>query len=140
MTAERRIALLMMLLLPVLTAMRDPFRPPEDRCRTAELSRWRYGGALGMAPQLTGFVQNASGQWRRVKEGMPLEGGRKVRKITPDRLEIALNEGCDTPSWHWRKEGPKRNEQESAGGRATAARLVYDDSERERATRDVERR
>ncbi|EMH4164629.1 DUF2531 family protein [Pluralibacter gergoviae] len=139
MTAERRIALLMLLLLPVLTAMRDPFRPPEDRCRTAELSRWRYGGALGMAPQLTGFVQNAAGQWRRVKEGMPLEGGRKVRKITPDRLEIALNEGCDTPSWHWRKEGPKRNEQESAGGRA-AARLVYDDSERERATRDAERR
>ena len=139
MTAERRIALLLMLLLPTLTAMRDPFRPPEDRCRKAELSRWRYGGALGMAPQQTGFVQNAAGQWRRVKEGMPLEGGRKVLKITSDRLEIALNEGCETPSWHWQKEGPKRNEQKSAG-ECAAARLIYDDSERESETRDAERR
>lgn len=27
-----------------LTGMRDPFRPPEDRCRIAELSQWRYQG------------------------------------------------------------------------------------------------
>ncbi|EAX1616219.1 DUF2531 family protein, partial [Salmonella enterica] len=29
-----------------LTGMRDPFRPPEDRCRIAELSQWRYQGAV----------------------------------------------------------------------------------------------
>lgn len=26
----------------ILTGMRNPFLPPEDRCQIAELSAWRY--------------------------------------------------------------------------------------------------
>lgn len=28
----------------LLTGMRNPFQPPEDLCRMAELSAWRYQG------------------------------------------------------------------------------------------------
>lgn len=30
----------------LLTGMRNPFQPPEDLCRMAELSAWRYQGAV----------------------------------------------------------------------------------------------
>lgn len=33
--------------LSLLAAERDPFQPVEDPCRTAQLSQWRYGGAVG---------------------------------------------------------------------------------------------
>ncbi|MBN0280666.1 DUF2531 family protein, partial [Pseudomonas aeruginosa] len=33
--------------LSLLAAERDHFQPVEDPCRTAQLSQWRYGGAVG---------------------------------------------------------------------------------------------
>lgn len=38
---------LLPLSLPLLAGDRDPFLPPEDRCQTAQLAQWRYGGAVG---------------------------------------------------------------------------------------------
>ena len=32
--------------LSLLAGDRDPFLPPEDRCQTAQLAQWRYGGAV----------------------------------------------------------------------------------------------
>lgn len=51
-----------------LTGMRDPFRPPEDRCRIAELSQWRYQGRCVKASDGQAFLKTASkngGEWKK---------------------------------------------------------------------------
>ncbi len=47
--------------LSLLAAKRYLFQPVEDPCRTAQLSQWRYGGAVGDEAGWTGF----SGGWER---------------------------------------------------------------------------
>ncbi|WP_139769097.1 HofP DNA utilization family protein, partial [Salmonella enterica] len=54
MKASRSVLLCFCLLM--LTGMRDPFRPPEDRCRIAELSQWRYQGAVRKGERWTGIL------------------------------------------------------------------------------------
>ncbi|VTO14497.1 type IV pilus biogenesis protein PilP [Klebsiella variicola] len=58
---------LLWLPLSLLAAERDPFQPVEDPCRTVQLSQWRYGGAAGDGAGWTGFLQDGSGKWRRVR-------------------------------------------------------------------------
>lgn len=116
MIGEWRIGLLAATLL--LSGMRDPFQPPEDKCAVAELVRWRYGGAAGYRDRLTGFIQDAGGKWRRVTAGMRLERGWTVLSIEPERMEIAVGEQCDPSRWHWLKEGAKHDRQKDSGGRS----------------------
>ena len=116
MTADGRLALLIVSLLPLLAGMRDPFRPPEDSCRLVELDRWRYGGAVGQAEHLIGFMQDPGGKWHRVKAGAPLGEGRRVLSITADELEIALDARCEPARWRWIKEGAKYDAHSAAGG------------------------
>jgi pilus assembly protein HofP len=35
---------------------RDPFLPAEDRCQTAQLAQWRYGGAVGHPHYWVGYL------------------------------------------------------------------------------------
>lgn len=66
MKASRSVLLCFCLL--TLTGMRDPFRPPEDRCRIAELSQWRYQGAVRKGERWTGILKIASkngGEWKK---------------------------------------------------------------------------
>ncbi|VFZ36745.1 type IV pilus biogenesis protein PilP [Klebsiella pneumoniae] len=44
--------------LSLLAAERDPFQPVEDPCRTAQLSQWRYGGAVGDDAGWTALLQS----------------------------------------------------------------------------------
>ncbi|AMR39170.1 hypothetical protein LG71_25735 [Pluralibacter gergoviae] len=128
MKADRGLALLIVVLLPALAGMRDPFLPPEERCRLAELARWRYGGAAGAAGQLIGFMQAPDGRWHRLKTGEPLGSGRRVLAIAPDQLEIALDAQCEPSRWRWLKEGAKHEAYSAAGGDAV---LQRDDSQRD---------
>lgn len=62
MKASRSVLLCFCLL--TLTGMRDPFRPPEDRCRIAELSQWRYQGAVRKGERLKIASKNG-GEWKK---------------------------------------------------------------------------
>lgn len=129
MTADGRLALLILSLLPMLTGMRDPFRPPDDSCRFAELARWRYGGAVGQAEQPIGFMRDPGGRWHRVKADALLGEGRRVLTITADELEIALDARCEPARWRWLKEGAKYDANSAAGGGDAA--LQRGDSQRD---------
>ncbi|MDI5754449.1 DUF2531 family protein, partial [Salmonella enterica subsp. enterica serovar Montevideo] len=41
----------------------------EDRCRIAELSQWRYQGAVRKGERWTGILKDSQQKWRRVEEG-----------------------------------------------------------------------
>lgn len=47
MTVERWLLICVSVLM--LTGMRNPFLPPEDRCQIAELSTWRFQGMVSGA-------------------------------------------------------------------------------------------
>ncbi|SUG72581.1 DNA utilization protein HofP [Salmonella enterica subsp. enterica] len=49
--------------------------PPEDRCRIAELSQWRYQGAVRKGERWTGILKDSQQKWRRGEEGQTLENG-----------------------------------------------------------------
>ena len=55
--------------LSLLAGDRDPFLPPEDRCQTAQLAQWRYGGAVGHRHYWVGYLLDHRNQWRRVRRG-----------------------------------------------------------------------
>lgn len=130
MLSEGRLALLLLLVtVPLLLGMRDPFRPPEDRCRLAELARWRYGGAAGEEGKLIGFIKDPGGRWHRVKRGGALEGGREVLTLTAQEMEIALDAECEPARWRWLKEGARHEARNAAGGDAAA--LQRDDGQRD---------
>ncbi|WP_348250097.1 HofP DNA utilization family protein, partial [Salmonella enterica] len=58
-----------------LRGMGDPFRPPEDRSRIAELSQWRYQGAVRKGERWTVILKDSQQKWRRGEEGQTLENG-----------------------------------------------------------------
>ena len=61
-----RLLWLLALPLPLLASERDPFLPAEDRCQTAPLAQWRYGGAVGYPHYWVGYLLDHRSQWRRV--------------------------------------------------------------------------
>ncbi len=75
--------------LSLLAAERDPFQPVEDPCRTAQLSQWRYGGAVGDEAGWTGFLQDGNGKWRRVRMDEQLPTGWRVSRLTTGELETS---------------------------------------------------
>ncbi|HCI6430484.1 HofP DNA utilization family protein [Klebsiella quasipneumoniae] len=100
---------LLWLPLSLLAAERDPFQPVEDPCRAAQLSQWRYGGAAGDGAGWTGFLQDGSGTWRRVRLDEQLPTGWRVSRLTVGELEIVTPPGCEPPAWRWQREG-KQND------------------------------
>lgn len=73
MKASRSVLLCFCLLM--LTGMRDPFRPPEDRCRIAELSQWRYQGAVRKGERWTGILKDSQ------KNGDEWKKGRRWKTV-----------------------------------------------------------
>lgn len=71
--------------LPLLAAERDPFQPPVDSCRTAQLNQWRYGGAIGDPRELIGILQDSAGKWRRVRDAETLPTGWRVTLLTSEK-------------------------------------------------------
>ena len=95
--------LLWLLPLPVLAADRDPFEPVEDRCQTAQLAQWHYGGAVGTAQQNVGYLQDRTGKWRRVRVDDALPPGWQVTALTTERIEIMTRPGCEPLRWAWKR-------------------------------------
>lgn len=106
---------LLLLIAPALLGMRDPFRPPEDKCQSAQLSQWRYRGAVGRVESLTGFLVDASGKWLRTTQGQHLINGWVVYRLTPAWMDITLGEQCEPQHWRWMNEGAKHGLQQVSG-------------------------
>ena len=81
--------------LPLLAAERDPFQPPVDSCRTAQLNQWRYGGAIGDPRELIGILQDSAG-WR-------------VTLLTSEKMAISTGAGCEPAQWVWLRKGIKND-------------------------------
>lgn len=120
-----------------LTGMRDPFRPPEDRCRIAELSQWRYQGAVRKGERWTGILKDSQQKWRRVEEGQTLENGWTIVHLTAEALTLTTGKNCAPPQWRWLRQGADNEAMDShntdsldarrAGGKAAKVTLVVDD-------------
>lgn len=107
--------------LSLLAAERDPFQPVEDPCRTAQLSQWRYGGAVGDEAGWTGFLQDGNGKWRRVRMDEQLPTGWRVSRLTAGELDIVTSSGCEPPAWRWQREGKQYDAMDKPAASAAAA-------------------
>ena len=95
--------------LPLLAAERDPFHPPVDSCRTAQLNHWRYGGAIGDPRELIGILQDSAGKWRRVRDAETLPTGWRVTLLTSEKMAISTGAGCEPAQWVWLRKGIKND-------------------------------
>lgn len=89
----------------ILTGMRNPFQPAEDRCHIAELSAWRYQGAVSRGPRLIGLVQDDKHKWRRVELHETLNGGWMISQISAQSVTIETGKNCEPPRRQWQRQG-----------------------------------
>ncbi|MDA8478368.1 DUF2531 family protein [Citrobacter sp. Awk 4] len=99
--------LLVCLSLLTLTGMRDPFKPPEDRCKTSELLQWRFQGAVSQGEKLIGIVKDSQQKWHRVEHDESLDNGWRVSQLTTQTLTLALGEDCEPSQWQWQRQGER---------------------------------
>lgn len=100
-------SLVLLLPLPLPGEERDPFQPAEDRCQVAQLTQWRYGGAIGSPEQWIGILQDSAGKWRRVRVNETLAAGWKISLLTAEKIEITTGPGCEPRYWRWLREEKK---------------------------------
>lgn len=103
-----------LLALPLLLGMRDPFQPLPDRCQTAALAQWRYQGFINVNGQRRGVLRNPEGRWHRAAEGMSLPPGWRVVSVTAQALQIATATGCEPALWQWPRQGAKDEKVDSS--------------------------
>jgi len=101
----KRIALTCLLVLPLLTGMRDPFRPLPDRCQFALLGAWRLQGVVMVDENPVGIAQDPAGRWRRLREQETLLAGWKIVRINKEEVALENGHGCNTASWRMNREG-----------------------------------
>ena len=117
-----RLLWLLALPLPLLAGDRDPFLPAEDRCQTAPLAQWRYGGAVGYPHYWVGYLLDHRSQWRRVRQDDVLPGGWRIRVLTAERVEITTGPGCEPAHWAWlREKGVKHDAMDKPAVSAAAS-------------------
>ena len=92
--------------LVLLTGMRDPFRPPDDRCATGALARWRYQGMI-QSGSAVGIVKDEQVRWHRIRQGERLPAGWQVLTFNETEMVVGLGEGCEPKAWRWQREGTK---------------------------------
>ncbi|HEY4467841.1 MAG TPA: HofP DNA utilization family protein [Klebsiella sp.] len=107
--------------LPLLAEERDPFQPVVDGCRTAQLSQWRYGGAIGDPQVLIGILQDSAGKWRRVRVAETLPASWRVTLLTSEKIAISTGPGCEPAQWVWLRKGIKNDAMDKSAVSAAAA-------------------
>lgn len=104
-----RVNRVLLLLLPLLLGMRDPFKAPESRCPEAMLSQWRYAGiVLGTVP--VGIVRDEKARWLRLHHGDTLPAGWRVTVLDENELVIDTRGACEPPLRRWQRQGTKQDE------------------------------
>jgi len=127
----------LLLALPLLLGMRDPFQPLPDRCQTAALAQWRYQGFITVNGQRRGVLRNPEGRWHRVVAGESLPTGWRVVSVTAQTLQVATAAGCEPALWQWQRQGAK-DEKVDSGSRTVSQRA--DGGGKKPRTGDVGRR
>ncbi|MBA7930584.1 DUF2531 family protein [Klebsiella sp. RHBSTW-00215] len=128
---------LLLLPLPLMAGGRDPFQPAVDGCRTAQLSQWRYGGAIS-DPQLhIGILKDSAGKWRRVRADETLPTNWRITLLTAQRIEITTGPGCEPAQWAWQREGIKNDAMDKP---AVSAVAIDGNGGKKRSTRVAGRR
>lgn len=94
----------------MLTGMRDPFQPPEDRCHITELSTWRYHGMVSRGPRVIGLVQDGRHKWRRIELHEALNSGWTVSHISAQHVTIETGKDCEPSRWQWQRQGQGQGE------------------------------
>ena len=103
-----------LLLLPLLLGLRDPFQPPASRCPDAALRQWRYVGVvLGKVP--VAIVRDETSRWLRLRQGDTLTQGGRVRALDEKELVIDMPGACEPPQWRWQRQGTKQDENRDRG-------------------------
>lgn len=110
----KRIVAVCILLLPLLTGMRDPFQPVPDRCLFAEMALWRFQGMVDVDGQRVGMVRNPNGVWRRLREGDSLFGGWRIVLLNKEEITLENGAGCSPANWRWRREGTQDDKRNSS--------------------------
>ncbi len=108
---KRGIIIGMSLLL--LTGMRDPFRPPEDRCQIAELTQWHYRGMVGQGERVIAIISDSQHNWQRVEQRDVLENGWTILQITPEFLTLNTGKTCEPDQWQWQRQGEENEAMDS---------------------------
>jgi pilus assembly protein HofP len=103
-----------LLLLPLLLGMRDPFQAPVSRCPDAALSQWHYAGLVSGAVPV-GIVRDEKSRWLRVRRGDTLPQGWRVKVLDEKELVIDTSEVCEPPLWRWQRQGTKQDEKRDGG-------------------------
>ncbi|KWV99202.1 HofP DNA utilization family protein [Escherichia fergusonii] len=111
MMVKRGIIIGMSLLL--LTGMRDPFRPPEDRCQIAELTQWHYRGMVGQGERVIAIISDSQHNWQRVEQRDVLENGWTILQITPEFLTLNTGKTCEPDQWQWQRQGEENEAMDS---------------------------
>ncbi|HEY2454300.1 MAG TPA: HofP DNA utilization family protein [Scandinavium sp.] len=120
---NRRGLALILLSLPWIVGMRDPFLPPEDHCAASQITLWHYRGMVSSGQLRVGMVVDAGGKWQRLAQGQVLENGWKVTGVEPEHMDMAAGADCEPSQWRWQKEGTKHDSKRASG-------IVADDSHR----------
>lgn len=103
-----------LLLLPLLLGLRDPFQPPESRCPDATLQQWRYVGVvLGAVP--VAIVRDETSRWLRLRRGDTLAQGGRVAALNEKELVIDMPGTCEPSQWRWQRQGTKQDENRDHG-------------------------
>jgi len=103
-----------LLLLPLLLGLRDPFQPPASRCPDATLRQWRYVGVvLGKVP--VAIVRDETSRWLRLRHGDTLTQGGRVRALDEKELVIDMPGACEPAEWRWQRQGTKQDENRDRG-------------------------
>ncbi|HDR2755730.1 MULTISPECIES: HofP DNA utilization family protein [Enterobacter] len=106
---QSNVRFLLLCSLLLLTGMRDPFHPPEDRCAVGQLALWRYQGIVSGISSI-GILQDGQKRWHRVREDDRLSVGWRVIAMDEKELVIALGDACEPKQWQWQREGTGKNE------------------------------
>ncbi|MGL5699249.1 MAG: HofP DNA utilization family protein [Kluyvera sp.] len=111
----------LLLALPLLVAMRDPFAPVIDPCQAAQLSQWHFRGVVHSGSRMIGLMQGTEGQWRRVETGTLFNAGWRVIEIAADSLTTDTGIGCEPQRWQWKREGTPDDKKELSTHTARSA-------------------
>ncbi|MDA8492054.1 HofP DNA utilization family protein [Kluyvera georgiana] len=110
-----------LLVVPLLCGLRDPFAPVDDPCHSAQLNLWRYRGAIAMDGRTIGLVQRDDEVWQRLENDTVLNTGWRVTTLTPDELTVDVGTGCEPQRWQWKREGTTHNEKDKSADTAASA-------------------
>ena len=109
----------LLLALPLLLGMRDPFQPLPDRCQTTTLAQWRYQGFIDVNGHRRGVLRNAEGRWIRATAGERLPPGWQVLSVTEQTLQVATAAGCGPAQWQGQRQGVKDEKVDNGSGTAS---------------------